>query len=253
MSVLRALARRPPRRLLAWAGHCEVCRVIGRSGRTVFVEKGPWPRDDLLCSRCLSKPRERSLVTVLSQVRPTWRALDVHESSPSRRGASVALQQADRYSTSQYLDGVARGEVVEGVRSEDLARLTFPDESFDVVVTQDVLEHVLEPDDVLSEIFRVLRPGGVHVATFPWYPQLAKTRVRARVAHDGSIEHLLPAEYHRSPVNGGASLVTLDWGADVFSRAAQHGYAFSVEKLPQTRPAGIDGEFREVFVFERPV
>lgn len=39
--------------------------------------------------------------------------------------------------------------------------LPFPDESFDVVCAMDFLEHVEEPDRVIKEASRVLRPGGV--------------------------------------------------------------------------------------------
>jgi SAM-dependent methyltransferase len=252
MSIARALIRNPPKRLLAWPGRCDICSSLGRDGKTLFVEKGPWPRDDLLCVRCLSKPRERSLLRILNEVRPEWKSLDIHESSPGRRGASAALRQAPGYTSSQYFDDVERGTLVDGVRSEDLSQLTFADESFDVLITQDVLEHVLRPDETLSEIYRVLRPGGMHVATFPWYPQLPSTRTRARLGADGQIEHVLPEEYHRSPVNGGASLVTLDWGADLHAKAAAHGYDLEVHKVYQSRKHGIDGEFREVFVFTRP-
>ena len=38
--------------------------------------------------------------------------------------------------------------------------LPYPDKSFDIVVTVDVLEHVQDLGKVLSETFRVLRPGG---------------------------------------------------------------------------------------------
>ncbi len=40
-------------------------------------------------------------------------------------------------------------------------RLPFADERFDVVVSTQMLEHVQEPGEVLGEIHRVLRPGGV--------------------------------------------------------------------------------------------
>ena len=80
---------------------------------------------------------------------------------------------------------------------------------------------------------------------------MATTRERATLTDAGVVHHV-DAEYHRSPVNGGASLVTLDWGADLFSRAADAGFDLEVRKLPQQRKRGVDGEFREVFVFAKP-
>ncbi len=50
---------------------------------------------------------------------------------------------------------------------QDNQRVPFPDASFDVVVTNQVLEHVEDIDAVLDEIRRVLRPGGRILALFP--------------------------------------------------------------------------------------
>lgn len=50
---------------------------------------------------------------------------------------------------------------------EKQQRIPFPDESFDVVVTNQVLEHVKEIDVVLEEMHRVLRQGGHLLALFP--------------------------------------------------------------------------------------
>src|SRR5262249_30892300 len=48
-----------------------------------------------------------------------------------------------------------------GIRNEDLTRLTFADGSFDLVVTNDVLEHVPAYAKAYRELFRVLAPGGL--------------------------------------------------------------------------------------------
>jgi 2-polyprenyl-6-hydroxyphenyl methylase/3-demethylubiquinone-9 3-methyltransferase len=56
----------------------------------------------------------------------------------------------------------ARAHGVTPVRG-DVLRLPFADEVADVVVAGEVLEHVREPLELVSEACRVLRPGGVLV------------------------------------------------------------------------------------------
>lgn len=48
-------------------------------------------------------------------------------------------------------------------------RLIFPDESFEFVYSSNVLEHVDDPDKVLAEAVRVLKPGGYLFFTYPNY------------------------------------------------------------------------------------
>jgi 2-polyprenyl-3-methyl-5-hydroxy-6-metoxy-1,4-benzoquinol methylase len=42
----------------------------------------------------------------------------------------------------------------------DAVEIPYPDASFDIVISDNVMEHLDYPDDVFREIFRVLRPGG---------------------------------------------------------------------------------------------
>lgn len=60
----------------------------------------------------------------------------------------------------EYVDVVAMGE-----------SLPFPDESFDLVVISQVIEHVTQPFHVVQEAQRVLREGGLLYISSPWmYP-----------------------------------------------------------------------------------
>jgi ubiquinone/menaquinone biosynthesis C-methylase UbiE len=52
--------------------------------------------------------------------------------------------------------GVANVEFVEA----EAERLPFPDESFDVVISNGVIDLIPDKDAVFAEIFRVLVPGG---------------------------------------------------------------------------------------------
>lgn len=50
---------------------------------------------------------------------------------------------------------------------DDAASLPIPDGAYDVVVGVEVLEHLFLPLDALTEMARVLRPGGVLIVTVP--------------------------------------------------------------------------------------
>ncbi len=50
----------------------------------------------------------------------------------------------------------------------DAHQIPFEDSSFDGVVLQAVLEHVLDPAQAVSEVWRVLRPGGLVYAETPF-------------------------------------------------------------------------------------
>jgi methionine biosynthesis protein MetW len=70
----------------------------------------------------------------------------------------------------------ARREGLDARTIDDAASLPFADDSFDLVVCVEVLEHLLSPDGAATEIRRVLRPGGRLVASTP---NLAYWRMRA--------------------------------------------------------------------------
>jgi SAM-dependent methyltransferase len=58
------------------------------------------------------------------------------------------------------------------VQADALAALPFADTTFDAVVLLDVLEHLADPDSLVREMNRVLRPGGAVVIMVPAGPEL---------------------------------------------------------------------------------
>jgi SAM-dependent methyltransferase len=45
--------------------------------------------------------------------------------------------------------------------------LSYPDQSFDLIVSCEVIEHVGQPEKMVQEMARVLKPGGLAFMTFP--------------------------------------------------------------------------------------
>ena len=135
----------------------------------------------------------------------------------------------------------------KGARCENLEQLTFSDESFDIFISQDVLEHVFSPERALAEIMRVLKTGGIHIFTTPKHKDLLQSRQRARFEQGRVIEIAEPM-YHGNPISEKGSLVTWDYGVDFVELAERwSGYQTSVYILHDRR-LGIDGEFMDVFM-----
>lgn len=225
-------------------GHCPICEAA-----VEFTAKYDWYRDHLLCSGCGSIPRERAIALLLNRRFPDWRDFAIHESSPGTRGISPKLRRECRgYVESQYFRDEPLGKHIRGFRNENLEVQTFPNDTFDVVVTQDVLEHVNEPAEVLREVARTLKPGGAFLFTVPTYKGQIESERRARYDESGSVEHLAEPEYHGNPVSDAGSLVTFHYGYDLAALITDwSGMDVEVVRFNDRRH-GIIGEFTDVYV-----
>lgn len=215
-------------------GVCDVCREVVRfevvrgadASSRLFARAPNW-RETLACPGCRLNNRQRlvakevrarapegAVVYAMEQVTPMYAWL---------RGLSGVTLHG-----SEYLGpDVKPGEVQKGIRHEDVTALSFADASFDVVVSNDVFEHVPDAEAGFREVARVLRPGGVLVMTIPFHARRAASSVRARLAQ-GKLEHLAPPEYHGNPVDPGGSLVFHDFGFDVLDVLRRAGLSAKV-------------------------
>jgi SAM-dependent methyltransferase len=222
-------------------GVCPVCE-----GLTVFLILGEALRNDYRCARCWSVPRRRALTLVLNERVPHWRDARVHEFGPAPEGVEWFRRRCASYSYSHFWPDIPRGAERGGVRCEDLGQLTYPNDEFDVVVSQDVFEHLPDPAAAAAEVARVLAPGGTHVFTVPILPR--PTVIRAAQEADGSIHHLLEPHYHGNPADASGALVFREWGPDIVD-FVQHASGLPTELLTLTdRRRGIVGAVLDVDV-----
>lgn len=246
---LRTIGRLMPRGFYFKAsGFCPCCNEPAD-----FLAVRPWLRDHFVCLRCRSIPRQRALLLVLDKHFPDWRSLAVHESSPSGGGASDRLRRdCTGYVSSQYHPAEPFGNMVGESRNEDLEAQTFADESFDLVITQDVLEHVYDPARAFAEIARTLKPGGAHIFSVPIVNKHRPSQRWATRNADGSPHFLHKPEYHGNPVDARGAPVTMHWGYDIvaFIRAAC-GLETQIETMDDLSH-GIRAEFIEILVTTKP-
>jgi hypothetical protein len=237
------------------AGRCPLC---GKDTEFVATRDDPipeqwhpnWFRESLKCLSCNSIPRQRAIFAVIELLYPEWRNMLMHESSPGPGGASGRfLAECPRYIASHYDEPLGFGNMHPSgwYRSENLEAQTFPDESFDLVITQDVFEHLFAPHKAIAEIARTLRPGGAHIMTVPIVNQTKPSARRA--LRDGStVAHLLEPMYHGDPMSKDGILVTIDWGYDIIDYLAAHSTLSVSMYYIDDLSRGIRAAFNEVLV-----
>jgi hypothetical protein len=229
------------------SGYCPCC-----CQEVNFYSDHSWLRDNLLCKNCGSIPRERALMLVLEKHYPNWQELSIHESSPGGRGASRRLKNGCiNYTASQFYPGHPTGSRVNGSRNEDLEQQTFVDESFDLVVTQDVMEHIYEPSKAFSEIARTLKNGGAHIFTVPIINKFKPTEVWAKKGADGKPVFLHKPEYHGNPVDPLGSPVTMHWGYDIVEFIKKESGLVSQIEYINDLHYGVRAEYIEVIVTKK--
>ncbi|MDP6978333.1 MAG: class I SAM-dependent methyltransferase [Myxococcota bacterium] len=126
---------------------------------------------------------------------------------------------------SEYLPDEAARTRFPNVDHQDLGALTFEDERFDVVLCNEVFEHLPALDRALAELARVLRPGGSLLTTFPFVYERTTGIVKA-VARATGVALLDDAEYHDDPVAGGRGALVYEIpGWDILARTRAAGFA----------------------------
>jgi GT2 family glycosyltransferase/SAM-dependent methyltransferase len=240
--VRRRFSRVTARRAIGSVFRTPRCAVCG-SGHLAKLPCDGTFREAFVCRNCFALGRTEALarvvlgrvaesgedsLTELARRRPNQR---VHEFG-FVGGIADTLRGQPWFSMSEYFDEIPVGTLgPHSVPCEDLTRLTFADRSFDIVISQDVIEHVPDPAAAFAEIVRVLRPGGAHVFTVPYNPGVPKSIARARLDPHG-IEYFLPPAYHGDPIRADGALVFTDFGGDLKTMLHEAGLELTIHELP---------------------
>lgn len=194
-------------------GYCLPCakRTCFRVNSGVELGGGPNLREGMICECGLSNRNRLVLHAVLELLPPERQPkLAIFEAlSPlyARLRSHYPEIQGSEYVGPTCMAGQEYDVLGHKVAHESITTLSFADDSLDGVVHNDVLEHLFDYRGGLAECHRVLRVGGSLIFTCPFYWTRDEELQRARVLADGTIEHLLPPEYHGDPMNPEGVLV----------------------------------------------
>lgn len=203
-------------------------------------------------SACI--PRQRALAEALFSLIPREqvRTMAVHESSPGGYGVSAwLLKNCPGYVRSGYYPNQPFGSLVGLLRNENLEKQTFADETFDVVLHLDVMEHLFNPFVALREIERTLKPYGLCLFTAPTYPERVLSE---QVAFDepGGLRIVGQPEYHGNPQDAAGALVTWRYGYDLpYLIAKQTNFDVELRRW-YSRSRAIMGRMTEVYILRKP-
>jgi SAM-dependent methyltransferase len=184
-------------------------------------------REHLLCPHCRLNNRMRASIHLLAEtIAPTKesRIYATEQSSPLYR---YLRKYFPFLVGSEYLQDTAligKSDSAK-LRDEDLTRLSFPSESFDVILSFDVLEHIPDYRAAFAECARTLKPTGKMLFSAPFDANAASNQIRARLREDGTIEHLLPPEYHCDPRNPEGCLCFQRFGWQMLEQMKEAGFS----------------------------
>lgn len=150
------------------------------------------PRPNALCPKCGSLERHRLLLLYLKGWTEFFRArLKVLHFAPEK-----ALQDIfSRLNNIVYVSADLNSPLA--MIHMDIRDITFGDKTFDLIICSHVLEHVADDRRAISEMFRVVKPGGCVMVQIPVRTSLEKTfedssivSPEGRQQHFGQSDHV---------------------------------------------------------------
>lgn len=223
-------------------GYCECCK-----SETKFLAEKEDLREYYLCVKCGCVPRERALMRVLNDHFDDISSIIIHESSPSERGGSILLKaECKNYVSSHYWEDPNYREAPH--LNVNLEAQSLASNSFDLVVLQDVFEHLVNPWNAAKEICRTLKNGGYIIQTVPLINGFSPTQQWAKKNDSGSIEWIYEPDYHGNPIDPEGSPVFWHFGYDLASKIDNWANFNSIIISNQLPDYGIEGRLCEVIV-----
>jgi hypothetical protein len=175
-------------------------------------------RESLHCRKCAASMRDRTLVRQfleqVSKIKKRQYSLIKNLKEHDLEGIKILdtdayssiskyLKKYPNYIRSSFLDPENLNyEMEPNYFNINLEKIGFKSDSFDIVLTSDVMEHVRDIDSAHKEISRILKIGGKYIFTVPYDHSSSTHHILVDTQND--LDHyLVPPQYHGDPISGG--------------------------------------------------
>ncbi|MBI5675728.1 MAG: class I SAM-dependent methyltransferase [Nitrospirae bacterium] len=218
----------------SWAGFCPVCGKV-----TIFLMVlKENPRESCFCIRCRANNRKRQLAYIvcesisgiknkkLRSLREIAKLNDIYIYNTEPNGAiHEILSHSRNYKFSGYFGAMHKsGDIIGKVEHQDLMALSLQDESVDLAISADVFEHMPDPYLAHREIYRILKPGGRHIFSVPFYQTGYLDEDRC-IIKDGQEIHLKEPVYHQDPLRNEGALVYKIFSLEMLCKLKHLGFS----------------------------
>lgn len=231
-----------------YEGFCQCCGT-----EQEFIDEQKPLRENFLCSSCGASMRERLLAEAFVTSFGNGRYMDLSLLIANTNFSDLKILEIgfsgsirkllSRLPNYHHCYCFNREEKKSELRFENLESLSFNDQSFDIVLTSEIMDKVREPFVVFDEVHRVLKPGGCHIFSVPSnLPLNLETNPRVEINHFGD-QHLMSPRFSGDG-RGGKCLVYNDFGSDLFERIDSLGF-----KTLSLRGESINDKRRRANVF----
>lgn len=150
--------------------HCPICR----SSFEEFQPFGIYDRANARCRNCASLERHRLIYLFLSEKSGL---LEEHEEEPVLRVLHFAPEEPfyqvfSKRNNIDYIPCDLNPELYEydeavEIKRADITDIPFDDNTFDFILCNHVLEHIPDDGKAMSELYRVMKPGGSGIFQVP--------------------------------------------------------------------------------------
>jgi len=176
-------------------------------------------RKHALCPICGSSDRERLLYLYLLH------KTDIFKKTERLLHVAPESRMADIFRTQVNIDYLTADISPKDVMVEmDITNIRYPDDSFDVIICNHVLEHVIDDGKAMSELFRTLKPGGWAILQVPisltlknTYEDFSITNIKGREKTFGQGDHvrIYAKDYQDRLAQAGFKVHVFKWVTEV--------------------------------------